>query len=118
MAERSEQRSPGVASSRRRSRELRARSLTIFTWIALVAAGLGTALALTSGPIPVDSTASAWSGSPTDRLLVLGVILAGFLPAFRPLALSARWLRIGDYKFALLALAVVGLLVAGVLVHV
>jgi uncharacterized membrane protein len=89
----------------------------LFLSVVLIASGLALHLAHGVDDAPAVRLGDLFAPSADSGLVLtaLGTIVLALTPAFRVLALVGLWLRERDYRFVVVALAVVATLAASVL---
>lgn len=110
--------SPDPLAQEARTNRLTATALLVVTALALVLilAGLVTSLAdgdRTARPLALADLTS--QHDPGPLLLGLGLLALAAAPGLGILVTVARWLRAGDWRYSLLAVLVVALLLGGAL---
>lgn len=100
-----------------RNRRMRARATRAFIRAVLAVEAVALVSMLASGPVPVVPTGELVSRGFWSTVLVAGLVAGGLAPAMGPLLQAVRWARQGDYKYAAAAVAVLGVLAAGLLIR-
>lgn len=91
-------------------------ALTAVSWSATALAAIGSLLLLAGGnAVQIDPASLGSSPTLGHVCLVLAVVLVAVTPLLRPLALTFRWIRMGDYRFATAALGVVTIMIIAAL---
>lgn len=94
------------------SRDRRSMALSAVSWCAMALAAAGSLLLFAGGvSLQIDPAASSSRPALGYFMVGLAVLVVAATPLLRPLALSVRWIRMGDYRFAAAAFGVVTIMI-------